>query len=161
MCGNNPWTFELMHIIMTGCTLLQVVLNGLSLSGWRWQADCWSVHRLGNLTAPGSCLASWFLARRTPVCAAQQIPCVCRQRRGARPHARAGGAPRARRAPHLPRNGMGTPHATSDTFAAYVAAPARLPRRGDDRCTVLLCHLRNPVERSARHLLLHQHVAFY
>jgi hypothetical protein len=63
----------------------------------------------------------------------------------------------ARASPAAKRHG----HATSDTFAAYVAAPARLPRRGDDRCTVLLCHLRNPVERSARHLLLHQHVAFY
>jgi hypothetical protein len=129
-------------------------------------ADRWSVHRLGNLTAPGSCFlvpnpANYGMRSAAQRSAAQQIPCVCRQRRGARPHARAGGAPRARRAPHLPRNGMGTPHATSDTFAAYVAAPARLPRRGDDRCTVLLCHLRNPVERSARHLLLHQHVAFY
>lgn len=48
---------------------------------------------------------------------AQQIPCVCRPRRGARPHARGGGAPRGRRAAHLPRTGWASSrHATSDTF---------------------------------------------
>jgi hypothetical protein len=57
MWGNNPWTFELMHIIMTACTLLQVVLNGLSLSGWqRRSLECSQVREPDGtwLLLPGS-----------------------------------------------------------------------------------------------------------